>query len=433
MIAFKTLARAFAVAAVACTTTVTMAVAPAGAAAVKPNAGATVHLRTVPLTIVNKSGRGKMFVFVYGTYNGTSYYVTHPAGTVSTFPDSTSYQAYGLGFGNKKTVTIRVPEMMNTRVYVSYGRKMKFTSAGGVPSTPSGWSRSDPTGAKNPNFRTLFDWFEYSWGPQPAPVPPQLPANATYLNGNQTQVDMFGLPMLFTFVGVDANNNPVTLRGGFKSAKARQRIFAAMKKAGAPWKRLVIGGGNKTPLRVISPYNGISMGVFPSDQFDGYIDSVWSKYTGAGAAKTIVAKTTGPSQSFTGAVSGTDLVFTRQGAGGTVTFAKPTTMQAYQAWAPTVSPSGDADLQTGAGELMTMVQATLMRTTMLARNTISACPATTAYYTNAPVNMYAKTIHRYAYQRLAYGFGFDDVCNQGSDQQVFQPSRVILTIQPLNK
>lgn len=433
MIAFKTLARAFAVAAVACATTVTMAVVPAGAAAATPNAGATVHLRTVPLTIVNKSGRGKMFVFVYGTYNGTSYYVTHPAGTVSTFPDSTSYQAYGLGFGNKKTVTIRVPEMMNTRVYVSYGRKMKFTSAGGVPSTPSGWSRSDSTGAKNPNFRTLFDWFEYSWGPQPAPVPPQLPANATYLNGNQTQVDMFGLPMLFTFVGVDANNNPVTLRGGFKSAKARQRIFAAMKKAGAPWKRLVIGGGNKTPLRVISPYNGISMGVFPSDQFDGYINSVWAKYTGAGAAKTIVAKTTGPSQSFTGAVSGTDLVFTRQGAGGTVTFAKPTTMQAYQAWAPTVSPSGDADLQTGAGELMTMVQATLMRTTMLARNTISACPATTAYYTNAPVNMYAKTIHRYAYQRLAYGFGFDDVCNQGSDQQVFQPSRVILTIQPLNK
>ncbi len=390
-------------------------------------------MATIPLTLINKSGhRGKMFVMVYGQLGSTWYVVTNKKGDVAALPDSNTYRPYGLNVGRKKKLTIRVPELMHSRVYVSFGKKLQLISPGGAPTPTSGWSKLDQNNDTNPNFYTLFDWFEYSWGPQPAPVPPLLPANATYINGNQTQVDMFGIPMLFTFVGVDANNKVSVLKGGFSSAKARKNIFTALRRAGAPWHSLVVDPHRGIPLRAISPYNGISMGTFPSNQLDSYIDQVWAKYTGATAAKTLIANTTGPTQNFTGQVSGTSLVFTRS-TGGTATFSKPTTMQAYQAWAPTVSDPGDGDLVTGAGEIETYVQAALLRSTMLVNNDIGTCPSKTPYYRYAPVDQYSKIIHQYAYKHLAYGFGYDDHCNQGSDQQVFQPRKVILRIQALNK
>lgn len=386
---------------------------------------------TIPLKIVNQSGHpGNLYVLVYGENGDTWYYVKGNKGKVKAFPDSADYAAYGKNYGRKKRFKLRIPEVINARIYFSFDEPMELnTSSAGVPGTPSGWS-PNTSANPNPNYTKLFDWFEYGWAVQPAPVPPKLPVGATYLNGNQTQVDMLGIPMLYTFKGVDANNNKTTEKGGFAKRGGRDKIFAAMVKAGSPWRGLVVNARFGIHLRAISPYNGIANNLFPSDQLDSYISSVWSKYTGS---TKMSATTTGPTQSFSGSVNGNSLVFTRSSPAGSVMFAKPTTLEAYQGWTPTYSANPDGNLLVGGGELETMMQAGLMRTTMLANGDISDCPGASAYYKNAPVNMYSKIIHQFAYKHLAYGFGYDDVCSQSSDGEVFQPKKVVIKIPKFGK
>ncbi|MEJ8574031.1 beta-1,3-glucanase family protein [Microbaculum marinum] len=408
---------------IAVATALLAALAAAPAEAKSNNKG----MSTIPLKVVNKSGQsGKLYVLVIGQSGSDWYYVKDKSGNVTKFADNLGYSAYGLKFGSQQKFTLRIPELVHSRVYFSFGQKIQLnTGSTGAPSSPAGWTSTDP------NYNTLFDWFEYGWQVQDPPIS-TLPPNATLLNGNQTEVDMMGIPMLYTFKGVDANNSKTTVKGGFSQKGARTKIFNAMKKAGLPWSHLVIDTRGGQPLREISPYNGIDSGRFSPTQLDAYINSVWSKYTGS---KKLKANTTGPDQSFTGSVNGSGvLVFTRS-TGGTISFPKPTTEEAYRGqFTATLSDPSDGDLNTAAGELVTMLQATFMRTTILAKGNISNCPTPgKAYYKNAPVNQYSKIIHEYAYQKKAYGFGYDDVCNQSSDGQVFQPTKVILNIPPFDK
>ena len=93
---------------------------------------------TMPMTIVNNSGyRGKMFVFIYGMDEELNWYrVINKAGDVAPFPDTSAHTAYGIKFKNKKKARIRLPELISARVYISYGKKLKFSSPGAEPSPP---------------------------------------------------------------------------------------------------------------------------------------------------------------------------------------------------------------------------------------------------------------------------------------------------------
>ncbi len=385
---------------------------------------------TVPLTIYNRSGLpGTWYVLVTGQDNSTGqyWYVSDTSGDVSSFPYGTKpsyvspYKQYGIAFTKKTAITLNVPTLTATRIYVSYGRKMWIQPTKGVPSTPNGWQSTDK------NYSTLFDWAEYTWNDVAQPSNFQ-----TSLNGNLTQVDMLGLPMLLEFAGASATKPSVVTRAGFSSPKSRSQIFAAFAAAGAPWSNLVARPGRGIPLRVNSPYNGMKAGVLPKNQLAGYINKVFSTY----GSKTMVANTNaipGPDVTFNGKVSGGNLVFTQEGnSANTVIFAKPTSNQAYSGYGPSnLAPNG-TPLQLQGSQIGTMVQAGFMRGTMITEPTISACPGTSAYYVNAPVNMYAKIMHQYAYQHKAYGFGYDDRCNQSSDESVFDPTEMALTIMPID-
>ncbi len=372
---------------------------------------------TMPMTIVNNSGyRGKMFVFIYGMDEELNWYrVINKAGDVAPFPDTSAHTAYGIKFKNKKKARIRLPELISARVYISYGKKLKFSSPGAEPSPPEGWSASDK------NYKTLFDRFEYDWIPESSffdwgiSPSPKLPANSTYLIGRLTQVDMIGIPMLYTVKGVNVNNKPTKIRVGFDKPGARDKILTRMRDAGHPWKGLLIADGRNGPLRAISPYDGIGAKIFPANQLDSYIDQVWSKY----ASSTMTAVLQGdPVLRFTGKVSGGELVFTAKGPDGfTIPYGKPTTMQLYGE-RPSIAYL----------DLDNMLKATFMRSTILADGDISACPDPAVYYKNTPVNMYAKILHKHAYQHKAYAFGFDNECDQASDSRIFNPTSLTLKI-----
>lgn len=390
--------------------------------AASAEAANNLGLDTLPLTIVNNSGLSTpMYVYIWAEYNSANYYVSAANGTMTKLTSTGGkFQPFGLSAGTAKTYTVQIPKLSAVRVYVSYGRQMQVNvGSNGSPSTPVGWAKSDP------NLTTLFDWFEYTWVDGGNA---NLPPNSTNLNGNATQVDMLGLTMMLRLKGVDATNKPILTAAGFNTATARQNIMTALQKAPAPWRNLVIKGSGNVPVRAISPYNGMAYGTFPTNQLAGYINQVWHKYR-----KPLMRTTTnagGVTGNFVGVVQGNNLVFSQpHTTGQTVTFAKPTSLMAYQAYPGTVPAGASATLKAQAAQIETYVQAALMRTTMLKNGNISSCPSPKTYYVNKPVNMYSKIIHQYAFKRQAYGFGYDDNCNQASDYTVFNPTGVQLTIQ----
>jgi|GEM_PF-1653178 len=394
---------------------------------------------TIPLTITNNTGYdGDIYVYAWGQWPAqapsTWYYVTNADGDVSTYAYMPTYENVGFSIGSGKSVTIQIPQLVASRVYFSLGKPMKIVAGTtGAPSTPSGWTKGGP------NMDTVFDWFEYSWEPAGNTDP--------FLNGNTTQVDMLGLPMKLTFSGdgpPPSYKSGYSQTRGFTNPNARSKIFAAIQKKNVSkqYRRLLLAKKAKIPTRIISPYNGIKYGVFNKNQLSGYINSVWKKYRRAHMVATTTAGTPANQPAvtykFLGKVRGNRLTFDRVSPAPAVnnvaTFMKPTSQQAFQGWGPTQTyPAGSAE-GAQAAALGTFLQAGLMRTTILKKANISACPKNTkkAYYRNKPVNFYSKIIHLYALKHQAYGFGYDDMCNQASDMQVFNPTGVKVTLLPLD-
>lgn len=387
---------------------------------------------TVKLKVVNKTGhKGNLYVYVWGTdvSGGTQYYVKNRKGDVAAFADSATFQGKGVKLGKKKKATMQVPQLISGRVYFSLDKKMQVTAGGGAPSTPDGWTRPTSTGP-NPNFNTIFDWFEFTY--QPASAPPGV---SSLFNGNLTQVDMVGIPMLLRLNGVDANLNPQFTKAGFSSKTARRDLIKSMKKAPKPWNKLVVKPNAKIPSRVVSPYNGMSingigLGKFPNTFLDSYIGDVFAKY----ARTHLIAQTTGPTASFTGVVNGNQLVFTNGANGETVTFAKPTSYMVYYGYYGTLSDPGDQNLVTEGTELARYLQAAFLRSVIMNNANISHCTSNPAgvYYKTQPIDYYSRNVHAVATDHKAYGFGWDDVCDQASDYTVFDPKFVQVKLLPLN-
>jgi len=416
----RTLQRSIAIAAIAAAGFTAGSVTAPDTAAADNNIG----LPTVPLVIVNKSGSAQnLYVYVQGTYKNKYYYVSDTNGDVARIQTSSggTYKPFGINLGTKPKTKIFIPQLPTARIYLSFGNQMQINVKQGGAAWPSGWSTTDP------NYNTMFDWVEYTW------------AADNSLNANLTQVQAFGIPLFVAMKGKSGpGSSPVTVaKAGFAKAGTRSKIISAMSSAAAPWNGLIVSK-NGTSLRVLSPYNGMVLGKFPTDQLDQYIDSVYTTYaSGSRAGQKLTAVVdTGTSTTFTGQVTGGNLVFTQSGRTtpvNTVTFPKPTSYDAYAGPSYTVSNAGNATLVGQAGLIAHYVQAALMRTTMLSYSTITDCPTPgSAYYKKTPVNIYAKTMHQYGYRNLAYAFADDEACNQSSDITVYSPTSMTITVPPFS-
>jgi len=380
-------------------------------------------LRTIPFRIVNNTGHaGDLFLYVIGEVasNGKSYYLSNVNGDVTIVPQLLQPTSLGLNLGAQTTYDVMLPQLRATRIFFSFDRGLVVTATaeGAPPSAPPGWVQTDP------NFNTLFDFAEFTW------LDDVQPSNFTSTLGiNATQVDMFGFAMLIALTGTDdAGTVGAVKKAGFNDSAARKKIFSALQSAGKPWRTLIMGDGRTVPLRVIAPYHGIEMGVFPANFLDDYIDQVWTFYT----RKQLSAMS--ENRTYAGTIQDGLMVFNEVGGPDPpFKFDKPTSKAAFENAMPVRGcVVNNPPAWCGrAGAIGALMGAGFMRTTLLAATNLNKC-AVKSFYQNAPVNMYAETFHQYSLRQLAYSFGFDDTCDQSSFIQIHDPTKLQITIQPFN-
>lgn len=379
-------------------------------------------LQTIPFRIVNNSGQsGNLFLYVIGEVPPTrkKYFQSNVNGDLTIVPAMTTPTSLALNLGTANVIDVMLPQIEAARIYLSIGNPVLVTATaeGAPPSSPPGWAPGDP------NYKILFDWAEFTWTPEPNPM------FTTTWGGNVTQVDMFGFAMLLALSGSADDGTAVTRKAGFSDTAAGLKIFKDLKAAGSPWNQLVIGRENPIPLRVVAPYHGMEMGVFPANFLDDYIDQVWTFYT----RKQLSA--TAENRTYAGTIQDGLMVFNEVGGPDPpFKFDKPTSKAAFENAMPA---RGCVNVNTPpawcgrAGVIGALMGAGFMRTTLMAATNLNKC-GVKSFYQNDPVNVYAETFHQYSVRGLAYSFGFDDTCDQSSFIQIHDPTKLQITIQPFN-
>lgn len=401
---------------------------------------------SLPTTFVNNSGiTPAYFTIIARNPNNRAdpafYHVT-ASGQLVKFaaadrgPDGTA--DYNIPFP-AAGVSFPLPLSIAARMYISLGSKFKtrinadLTWAG-----QNGWSDKD-----DPNYNVLWDNFEYDYAISPDSNQPGMGINAT-------EVQMFGLPLAFTLTGPTSG----TQTAGFKPG-ARTAIMNGLNGDSTFSSVLVTGtatGTNVSPIRAISMDQAIinvrdNIAGVPhfsnTTYFDGYIASVWNFY------KThTLTMYTSAFGTYTGTVnSANQLVFTQPNKPD-VTFALPSTPDAIVGGGGLVTPcnqwSAPNPLFLACTEIGSSLSAAFNRTSLLIDQTMTRdygghpCPNPTEYYQGSPINLYSKLMHANSYPQspfatagAAYGFGFDDNCNQSSvliDNK--NPNALTITVQP---
>jgi Beta-1,3-glucanase len=284
------------------------------------------------------------------------------------------------------------------------------------------------------NFNTIFDSVETTWEDQP-PIPGHAEIT-TNLGTNVTEVDLFGLPQQFTVQGIDPGTfQPGALGNGFLTTARRPTLLNTLQSFGPPWSNLIVANR----ARAISPNHAIHAtlaplnNLFPSNQLDGYINQVFQKYTTSFLTTTVSVAACPSCPTVTYNLSGStatgEFVFSDPHHGGAVfSFAKWSTLNAYDGNFPygSLSPQSAEDIL-AALAVGAKLQGALMRTTLLVNTNLDAC-ATSQFYVNSPVNMYAQLWHSAGKHGRAYGFGFDDTCDQSSFRLIFNPTKLTITL-----
>ena len=332
-------------------------------------------------------------------------------------------------------IDVTLPKLTAVRIYSSIGSPLLVHTGGimgGGIVTPTSQNPNDP------NFNTMFDFTELTWLAQPAiPGHPEIDTN---LGINVTEVDSFGLVQQFTIEGTDpATFQPNTaLTSGFLSTARRPALLDTLQGFGPPWSDLIVGN-NGVRARALAPNLAILAGIFPGNQLDGYTAQVFQRYINSPPLTTTANVCSNPpplpcgpvTYNFTGSTAGGELVFSDPSKGGPIFSLAPwSTLNAYEGSFPygLMPPRSYADEQ-AALNVQAKLQGAMMRTTLVASaNLDTYCSDPTQFYVNPPVNMYAKLWHAAGIGGKAYGFGFDDTCDQSSFKLIFNPTRLTITL-----
>jgi hypothetical protein len=391
-------------------------------------------LPVIPLNINNNMANAPaIYVYITGilaarsiTYpQGTWVYVTDVQGDVSITPpipvDAPRSLAINVGTG--KSTAMMLPKLLGIRIYLSLGQGLMVqtnNSEGVPPSAPCGWCGEGNT-ENNTNFNTIFEWAELTWVDGPGGT-----GHETNLGGNVTEVDMLGFPLHLTFHGNDPAKippTPVTRDAGF--TQSRPQILNAYSALGAPWTNLELNNSTGARLRVLAPYHGIALGIFPADALDSYINSVWT--SGTPIRVTAVSMLDGSIlHSYIGLGSGNQMIFSENGV-AKFQFTKPSTLTVYQNELKPSPPPPDELTKNLAGVVAAKLGGALVRTVVLANPDLDAC-MTSQFYLNTPVQKYAQFFHQVGINNLAYAYGYDDTCSQSSFILVDAPTAVDITI-----
>jgi hypothetical protein len=225
----------------------------------------------------------------------------------------------------------------------------------------------------------------------------------------------------------------------------------AIKALPEPWSKLVVPDLNPAfpgiPLRVFCPYHGMELGLFPKNQLEAYIDSVWTTYATRNLVVTVGSRdytghvqSDGPNKGF--------FVFEPPTGSGLqpVVIRNPNTNKRIgfisgskdvyecQIQLDVVTPE---PLSADAAQIARDLGAGFLRSTLgqgvnnINLDRLPLCEEVGQYYMHEPINRYAAILHKHAILQKAYAFGYDDVCEQSSVGITKNPTELVLTVHPL--
>ncbi|MGB1223822.1 MAG: beta-1,3-glucanase family protein, partial [Mycobacterium sp.] len=351
-----------------------------------------------PVSVVNNTGGAflddEIFVTILGqappgTWSwvdaaGVAHPLDHTAADAPGHLEKDGVNYANMSFTLGEADSLRVPpEIQGTRMYISMGQPLLI----GISADDRSWAGPDPTYHLDPNYGTVYDYFELTYDHGHIPF-----------GANTTQVDMFALPIKF---------NLVQTASGFSATRGldvtRSDVFANFEQAlPAAFQALVVNDVSGNPLRILSPRT-TQPGAL-ADWLDEPVDDFWETFANQPFTHN------GPGYTVSGGIDAASQLFEYTvtpvgGAPSGYTMAKPTTAEVFAADGPFAG--------TGLQVLfLAELDAALNRG-------VASTPAqwnnVAAYYPDGQRwNPYAKLFHDIGIAGLAYGFPYDDVNDQSS-------------------
>ncbi len=390
---------------------------------------------SLPTTFVNNSGITPAYFTITGNNpndrgDPTFYRVTATGAVVKIVQADRGADGtadFNIPFPSPGATPFPLPLLRSGRIYISLGAKFKTELNPDLTwVAANGWGSS-----ADPNWNVLWDNFEYDYVISPDSHQPGMGVNTT-------EVQMFGLPLAFTLTSASGNAQ----QSGFVSG-SRTAIMNALS-ADTTFKPILVNGTatgtNVSPIRAIAVNEAINNvktqnpGVpqwTNSSYYDTYIANVWNFYT----SHTSTANTSAFG-TYTGTVNASNqLVFTQPNKPDVV-FGLPSTTDAIagnggmdaacSAWGPPPPNTAPNPLFLACKELESMLSAGVNRTSLLTSQSMyrnAPCPTAflNLFYQTSPTNLYSKLMHQYSVPQFpnapngaAYGFAYDDNCNQSS-------------------
>ena len=282
-----------------------------------------------------------------------------------------------MSFTLAEASTVRIPPRVEGgRLYVSVGAPMYI----GVSPDDQGWAGPNLRSKSDPNFDTVFDWYEFTYAHGQIPF-----------GGNTTQVDQFGLPMT---ARLQQRSSDTDKRTGITLSRA-QVFNRYADKVAKPFRTLA------SDERILAPRTAASFddGGRYGDYLDPAIDQAGAAW-GDGFSRTRL------NQTFTGRTSGNQLTF-RQEGGDAGTIAKPSSADVFQCSGALAKPGMSPVEGVMGAELCAAFNRGVAATT-------GDWYKPSAYYDAKVDNDYAAFFHAINADRRSYAFAYDDVNDQSS-------------------
>ncbi|MCC5636983.1 beta-1,3-glucanase family protein [Nostoc sp. CHAB 5844] len=296
---------------------------------------------------------------------------------------------------------IEVPpktHIISGRVYISLGSPMYLKI-----SHANTFIQPDTANPSDPNVDVYFDWLEFT-------------IDDIGFHGNTTQVDQFGFPMVIELIATDEHRD----EAGILEDRTRSYLFDQYAKTvPAKFQSLV-----QKPYRIIAPFKGsFGNGGDNATYFDDYISRMWRYYTKYQLELSIQEGT------FIGKVENKIFTFTKADSPDTkYTINYPKSWEVFEC---------SGVFATGQGiQKAIQAQISAMFNRHILEHPEKKCEPTEYYKkdpANAndekpPANYYAEFWHLHSIKNKAYGFPFDDVCNQSTLLKHTVPQELKVTI-----
>lgn len=306
---------------------------------------------------------------------------------------------------------ISVPKIDSARVWIGFGsplyiKVVEITS--GCPKSNISISQPSTGNPTDPNIDLYWEFVEFA-------------IDDYGYHGNPSKVDHFSYPTTMEIISQDGSS------AKFGITECRSALFDAFKNdMPAEFQNLTL----QEPYRIVGPFKGYT-GEVPNTPnqseklytyFDPYIEEVWQYYNSTTNPTHYLNFTVGEG-SFTGQVNPSDVfVFTKVGGGtcNNCEIEKPTSKKVFLC-------RGGLEPGPVGKQLCAAFNRHVVMSTYAGNNSADWC-TTSKYYQSAPANYYAQFWHPYSIDNKAYGFSYDDICDQSPSLYNAHPKELIITL-----